>query len=259
MLPATLTRLSATSSRAKGAAKVPQHARFSIDYLGGIAIIHRGASQWAGALGEHGRRAILNAAELIDEALRLAMPRAKPSIVGTYEIQAGIIARTSCRKAAAMTMHLSAMNRIDPAAEPRLGVIAGHNVAVTAADLGQLDIAMYGLLRLQGQYELVAESKASLMREHLAAGIAWKQGQLSEADHRLHTLRERFAERQMFLEAASVDLSSAGLAADGGRWLIAERLVARAARALFAAGSPFAAHAVSRLLRQGGLRQLDPW
>jgi len=48
LLPATLTHLSATSSRAKGAAKVPQHARFSIDYLGSIAIIHRGASQLCG-------------------------------------------------------------------------------------------------------------------------------------------------------------------------------------------------------------------
>ena len=215
---------------------------------------------WAGEMGPHGRRALVTAAELIDEALRLAAPRAEPKIVGSYEITAGTIARRAGRKAVAMTMVLSAMGRIDSAAEPRLGLIAGHNAAVTAADLGHLDAAMEGLLRLQRQYDLAGDAKVCFLRERLAAGLAWAQGHLNEAEDRFRSAREQFAKHQMLLEVADANLSIARMAAAGGRSSTAERLVARASRLLFAAGSPFAAHAVTRLLRGGGdLRHLGFW
>ncbi len=195
------------------------------------------------------------AAELIGEALRLATPYAEDSVIGRYEIQAGTIASEAGELSAAITMHLSSLERIDPAAHPRLALGAGHNLASTAIRLGHLDTAMCALLRLSRSYDLLADTKLLVKREVLVAEIAKARGHWREAELLFRAQRDAFMEHQMPYEAAQIDFELAELATKTDRWATAAHLAARAARALYAAGSPHEAAAATRLLREAARRR----
>ncbi len=197
------------------------------------------------------------AAELNHEALRLAGPYAADSVISCYETQTGVIANAAEEWPVAITMFLSALDRIDPLAHPRLALVAGHNLAKSAIGLGQLDTAMSAILRLHRSYDLLADLKAPLKREHLVAAIAEARGHWREAELRLHAVRDGFMEHQMPHEAAQIDFELAEVAAKTDRWATAAHLAASAARALTAAGSPREAAAASHLLREAALRRRD--
>ena len=176
-----------------------------------------------------------------------ATPYATSAVIGSFEIQAGNIAQKAERWSVAITMLLSALDHIDPVSDPRLALLAAHNLATTAVDRGQLDLAEYAIDRLDGHYEFVACPKLSLQRRWLVAEIARRRGHLSEAELLLDAVRGGFIEHGMTLEAADVDLEMAKLAADTGRPSAAEHLGTRAVRALSAIGAPHAAQAALAL------------
>ncbi len=209
----------------------------------------REAGYWWSIL-EHGRAAALN-----HERFRLAGPRGGDSVIACYEIQAAMIANSTQDWSAAITLLLSALDRIDPVVQPRLALVAGHDLAWSATCLGHLDTAMCAVFRLHRSYDLLADPKAPLIRDRLVAGIAKARGHWREAELRLHAVREGFIGHQIPYEAAQVDFELAELAAKTDRWATAAHLAARAARALSAAGSPHEAGAASRLLREAVVRR----
>jgi len=198
-------------------------------------------AELAGRLGARGREAMAKAAELIDEALLLATASGADGAICAYQTQAGLIAERAGRPSSAIMLLLSAVDRIDPAAHPRMALVAGHNLASAAIALGQLDAAMDGILRLQHQYELVydpiAEPRVLLFRDHLLARIARAQGHLRDAEDRFYAIREGFLRHGMLLSAADIDLSLAQLAAERGCYTVAEKVAARALRVLLASGA----------------------
>jgi tetratricopeptide (TPR) repeat protein len=195
------------------------------------------------------------AAELNHEALRLARSEGDGSLIATYQIQAGGIADAAEDSSTAVTMFLSALDRVDPAAHPRLALWAGHNLAVSAIGLGHIDTAMCAILRLDHSYSLFADAKLLLQREWTLGLIAKARGHWAEAELRLRAVRDRFREQQMNHEAALLDFELARLAAKTARWPTAAHLSARAARALSAVGSPREAWAATRLFRKSVKRR----
>jgi hypothetical protein len=209
---------------------------------------HRGGR--ASRLGRDGQVALTRAAELIDEALRLATPNATATVIGCFEVQAGNIALQAERRSVATTMYLSAVDRFDPVGYPRLALEVSHNLAKTAIDSGRLDLAESAIGRLQSRYHVVGYLKLSLQGSWLVARIARGRGQLRDAMMLLNAVRDRFMEHGMILEAADVDLEMAELASETGRCAEAAHLARRAARLLARTRDPFAAQMAAQLPRR---------
>jgi len=171
----------------------------------------------------HGDRrsdeALARAAELIDEALRRATPTAADSVIGRYEIKAGMIANEArpSRWPVAMTMLLSALDRIDPATHPRLALSAADNLARTAFYSGQLDSAMEGVVRMRNLYDLVSDPGLLLHRNWLVADIAEARGEVNEAERLLHAIRDGFVANGMGLGGSLAEIEIARLSGAAGR------------------------------------------
>lgn len=209
----------------------------------------------ADGLGPGGRAALSNAVELIDEALRLASPAAPDCVIANFEVQAGLAADRSQRWPVAMTMFLSALARLDPAENPRLALVAGHNLASTALGLGHIETARSAILRLHRLYDSSAEPALRLRREWITASIARAEGHEREAECRLQVVRDGFADYGMTYQIALVDLDLAALAAKSGRWPTTAHLAASALRAFSTAGATNAAWEATRLLREATARR----
>jgi hypothetical protein len=173
-------------------------------------------SRWVDRPGKHGRGALARAAELIDEALCRATRFASDSVIGCYQTKAGLMANEARRSSEAVTLLLSALDRIDPATHPRLALAAGENLVTTATHLGRFDTAMAGILRLRATCDLVSDLRLSLLRDWLVADLAEARGDLNEAERLLHDLHDTFRKHEMPFEAALADLHIAKLAARRG-------------------------------------------
>lgn len=195
-------------------------------------------------------RELDQAAELIDEALRLAMPRADDHRIAAYQIRVGIIAADARRWGAAIESYIAALERIDPAVHPRLALIAGHDLACSTIGIGHLETAMCALLQLRNSYDQYADRKLLLCRDSLIASIAVAAGNWREAESRYHEIRQGYVQLHLASQVAFVDLELARLAAKERKWPKAALLAARAARGYAAASSPHEAAAARRLHRR---------
>jgi tetratricopeptide (TPR) repeat protein len=149
--------------------------------------------------------------ELIREALRLAREHGTDVVIGSYQIRAASIATEAADWSNAITILLSALDRLDPAESPRLALAAGHNLVWTAIRLGHLDTAMSAILRLNSHYEALAEPGMLTRRDWLLADIARARGHWRETELRLHSVRESLTELEMHLGVARIDLDLAKL------------------------------------------------
>lgn len=109
---------------------------------------------------------------------------------------------------------------------------------------------MYGLLRLQGQYETLADPKITLKRDELVADIAKERRRWREAELRYRMVRDGYIERGMHYEAARSEFELARLAAAAGQRTAVAHRARRAFRGQSGAGSLHEARLASQLLRE---------
>lgn len=166
------------------------------------------------------------AAGLLDHALRLYREAGDPHQEGRTLILKGMVLGDGGDFQGAVDSLAEGLPRIDRAAEPRLLLVAHHNLAWYLCDHGKLREAAAELERSRRLY-LELGNRMDLVRLRWLEGrIALGQGRHGEAARLLGLARDAFLEQEIGFDAALVSLDLAAAHARQGDTEGVQRIVA---------------------------------
>ncbi len=115
--------------------------------------------------------------------------------------------------------------RIDPAREPRLALVARHNLASYLDQQERYDEARERLEQARPLARRLGHRLDLVRLSWLEGRIAFHRGDVRHAEERWNEARAAFVERRVAYDAALVSLELAGLLARQSRWAELHRLV----------------------------------
>jgi tetratricopeptide (TPR) repeat protein len=177
------------------------------------------------------RAALLNdqgwfeeAAELFDAVIGIYDEVKDPHRKGRALLAMGASVGVAGQPRMAIELISEGLQLIDTRIEPRLVLMARHNLAWFLNDSGLCDQAQQQLESFRHCYESFTDPWTQLRLEWLEARIAYRAKRLDEAERRLCNLRQRFVDRGLGFEASMVMLDLAALYLDQGRTSAVQQL-----------------------------------
>jgi tetratricopeptide (TPR) repeat protein len=117
----------------------------------------------------------------------------------------------------AIPLLYEALDLIDPAREPRLQLVAWHNLIDDLAEAGQFMEAQKLLVKARPLYRKMAQPWSENPRRWIEGKIARGLGQLEQAESRMRIARDGFLAEGAAYDTALVSLDLASLYAEQGR------------------------------------------
>lgn len=158
------------------------------------------------------------AIRLLRRAERLQVRFGSPNSIALTRILRAEPARRTGRLIEAIDLLQSAVGLLDVRSQPRLALVAVHNLATCLIDAGAFDAALGILRRFQPAYEAFGGPRDRALRALLEARAVRAAGLYSLAEAILLEVRERFVELENPYEVVTADLELAEVYATEHRW-----------------------------------------
>ena len=186
----------------------------------------------ASLLGDQGR--LEEAAGLLDVVIDIYEEIRDVHRQGRALISKGLFLAYADRPEQGLELISRGLALIQPEQEPRLALLANHNIAWCLADCGRPEEALRHLERTRPLYESFADRRTRLRLAWLEARIAVGLGRREDAEGKLQELRNAFVEQRLGYDASLVTLDLAALYLEQGRTAEVRRLAAEALPVLLA-------------------------
>ncbi len=164
------------------------------------------------------------AAELLNAVIAIYEDVGDNHRKGRALISQGLVLSYAGRPEEAVVCLSSGLMAIDWAVEPRLALMARHNLAWSLNDCGRSDEAQLLLERFREEYHGFHDFWTELRLSWLESRIALRLGREAEAEAGLDEVRGRFLEKELFYDAAMVMLDLASLYLSQGKTAAVRRL-----------------------------------
>lgn len=138
----------------------------------------------------------------------------------------GMVLGDSGSSQAAIRHLREGLARIDPAAEPRLLLVASHNLALSLSEGGRHREALKALQRSRHLYLEIGDRMDLVRLRWMEGQIALRMGRLGEAELALRIAREAFLEQGIWFDAALASLDLAMVHARRGETAGVKRIAA---------------------------------
>jgi tetratricopeptide (TPR) repeat protein len=177
-----------------------------------------------------GQGRLAQAISLLDRAAALYRRAGQRHLLGRTLTHKGHALMSTGRFAEAVTALRLGVSWVDAEREPRLALLAQHNLAVVLNEVGRPVEALSLLARNRALYERIAEPLDHTRLRFLEGQIALSLGSYPQAEAALGEVRQTFVEHGMIHDAALASLDLAGAYAAQGlveelRFLASETLV----------------------------------
>jgi tetratricopeptide (TPR) repeat protein len=196
------------------------HRRFEVDLLTEAEILGFQASlrNSQGRFGE--------ALELLERALQLYREIGDGHQEGRVLILMGMVLGDSGSSQTAIRHLRDGLARIDPATEPRLLLVASHNLALCLSEGGSHQEALEALQRNRRLYLEIGDPMDLVRLRWLEGQIALRMGRLGDAELALGIARDAFLEQGIWFDAALAALDLAMVHARRGETAEVKRIAA---------------------------------
>jgi tetratricopeptide (TPR) repeat protein len=188
------------------------------------------------------------ATRLLRRAERLQIRFGTPNAVAVIRILRAEPARRTGRLIEAIDLLQSALGLLDVRDQPRLAIMAVHNLGHCLIDAGAFDAALGILRRFKPAYETFAKPRDRALRTLLEARAVRGAGLVSLAEAMLMEARDRLVELASPYEVVTVDLDLAELYAVENRWTELETIAGETLALCTAYGVGTEALAAAKLL-----------
>ena len=188
------------------------------------------------------------ATRLLRRAERLQIRFGTPNAVAVIRILRAEPARRTGRLIEAIDLLQSALGLLDVRDQPRLAIMAVHNLGHCLIDAGAFDAALGILRRFKPAYETFAKPRDRALRTLLEARSVRGAGLVSLAEAMLMEARDRLVELASPYEVVTVDLDLAELYAVENRWTELETIAGETLALCTAYGVGTEALAAAKLL-----------
>jgi tetratricopeptide (TPR) repeat protein len=177
-----------------------------------------------------GQGRLAQAISLLDRAAAVYRRAGQRHLLGRTLTHKGHALMSTGRFAEAVTALRLGVSWVDADREPRLALLAQHNLAVVLNEVGRPVEALSLLARNRALYERIAEPLDHTRLRFLEGQIALSLGSYPQAEAALGEVRQTFVEHGMIHDAALASLDLAGAYAAQGlvaelRFLASETLV----------------------------------
>lgn len=166
------------------------------------------------------------AADLLDVVIEIYEEIRDPHRKGRALIGQGLFLSYAGRPERAVERIRQGLDLIDAGEEPRLALMARHNLAWALNDCGRPEEALRQLESFRHAYGEFPDSWTALRLGWLEGRIAAGQGRFDDAERLLLDVRERFVEQALGYDASMVTLDLAGLYLAAGRTAEVRQLAA---------------------------------
>lgn len=186
----------------------------------------------ASLLGDQGR--LEEAAGLLDVVIDIYEDIRDVHRQGRALISKGLFLAYADRPEEGLGLIGSGLSLVNVEQEPRLALMANHNIAWCLVDCGRPEEALRHLDRARHLYHAFTDRWTGLRLAWLEARIAVGLGRLEEAERKLHELRDAFVEQRLGYDASLVTLDLAALYLQQGQAAEVRRLAGEALPLLLA-------------------------
>ena len=180
----------------------------------------------ASLLGDQGR--LEEAAALLDVVIEIYEDIRDLHRQGRALISKGLLLAYADQPEQGLGLITRGLGLIDPEQEPRLALMANHNIAWCLNDCGRPGEALLHLEGVRHLYGAFSDRWTCLRLVWLEARIAAGLGRHEEAERKLRELRDAFVEQRLGYDATFVTLDLAALYLQQGRAAEVRRLAAEA-------------------------------
>lgn len=195
------------------------------------------------------------AMRLLRRAERLQARFGTPNAIALTRILRAETARRTGRLIEAIDLLRSALELLDIRDEPRLALVAVHNLAHCLIDASAFDAALGILRRFRPAYQAFGGPRDRALRALLEARAVRGAGLPALAEAMLVEVRDRFVELESPYEVATVDLDLAEVYAIEDRWSELEAVATETLALCTAYGVGTEALAAAKLLCEGAQRR----
>jgi tetratricopeptide (TPR) repeat protein len=154
---------------------------------------------------------------LLDRVLSLGRRCGDSHLCGKALIMRGFLLGLANDPEAAIRHLTEGLQKVDPAADPRLVIVAQHNLTLYLAEGGRYIEAMRLLESARPLYHRIGDQMSLLRLRWLEGKIASALGHFAEAEEFLRGVRKELIERELGYDAALLSLDLATIYARQGR------------------------------------------
>jgi tetratricopeptide (TPR) repeat protein len=158
-----------------------------------------------------------DAFQLLDRVMSLANRCGDPHLCGKAMITRGFLLGLANNPEAAIRHLTEGLQRVDPETDPRLVIVAQHNLTLYLAEGGRYTEALRLLENARPRYHQVGDQMSLLRLRWLEGKIASALGHFSEAEIFLRGVQRELIERELGYDAALLSLDLATIYARQGR------------------------------------------
>jgi len=154
---------------------------------------------------------------LLDRVVAIARKHADGQLCGKALIMKGFLVGVANDPEAAIRHLAAGIRKVDPISDPRLFMVAQHNLVVYLTESGQHDEALRLLESARPLYHQVGDQMALLRLRWIEGKIAVALGHFTAGEGILRGVRKELLERDLGYDAALLSLELARIYAEQGR------------------------------------------
>jgi tetratricopeptide (TPR) repeat protein len=182
-------------------------------------------ARFQGSLRREQRR-FKEALDCFNRAIRCARTAGDPHLVGRAQLEKATTLGEAGQPEAEIDALREALRLLDADREPRLQLVAQHNLTWALKECGRLDEALAGLQEILPLHARSGKTMDLLRLRWLEGKLAQAQGELERAETAFREVFEGFLDRQLPFDGALASLDLAAVFCEQGRFPEMKRLAA---------------------------------
>jgi tetratricopeptide (TPR) repeat protein len=154
---------------------------------------------------------------LLDRVAAIARKNGESQLSGKASIARGFLVGLANDPEAAMRHLAAGLREIDPVSDPRLFMVAQHNLILCLTESGRYEEAQELLEKARPVYQQVGDQMSLLRLRWLEGKIGIALGHFAAAEETLRDVRKQLVEQELGFDAALLSLDLAHILAHQGR------------------------------------------